>query len=61
MRVDYNDFKITGKNDRESIVSFDKHKLLGGVYDVSWHVLSRDDGHITKGSYVFKIQPPQQQ
>jgi hypothetical protein len=24
-------------------------------------VLSRDDGHITKGSYVFNIQPPQSQ
>jgi nitrogen fixation protein FixH len=24
-------------------------------------VLSRDDGHITKGTYVFSIQPPQQQ
>jgi nitrogen fixation protein FixH len=31
------------------------------VYSVSWLVLSRDDGHITKGSYVFNIQPPQSQ
>lgn len=32
-----------------------------GVYSVSWLVLSRDDGHITKGTYVFNIQSPQQQ
>jgi methionine-rich copper-binding protein CopC len=60
-RVDNNDFKITGQNDREATVTLDKSKLSGGVYSVSWLVLSRDDGHITKGTYVFNIQPPQQQ
>lgn len=60
-RVDNNDFKITGKNDREAIVTLDTSKLSNGVYTVSWLVLSRDDGHITKGSYVFNIQSPQQQ
>jgi methionine-rich copper-binding protein CopC len=60
-RVDNNDFKITGQNDREATVTLDKTKLSGGVYSVSWLVLSRDDGHITKGSYVFNIQPPQSQ
>jgi methionine-rich copper-binding protein CopC len=60
-RVDNNDFKITGQNDREATVSLDKSKLSDGVYSVSWLVLSRDDGHITKGSYVFNIQPPQSQ
>lgn len=60
-RVDNNDLKITGKNEREATVTLDKSKLSGGVYSVSWLVLSRDDGHITKGSYVFNIQPPQQQ
>ena len=60
-RVDNNDFKITGQNEREAIVTLDKSKLSGGVYSVSWLVLSRDDGHITKGTYVFNIQPPQQQ
>jgi methionine-rich copper-binding protein CopC len=59
-RVDNNDFKITGKNDREATVTLDKSKLSEGVYSVSWLVLSRDDGHITKGTYVFTIQPPQQ-
>jgi methionine-rich copper-binding protein CopC len=60
-RVDNNDFKITGKNDREATVTLDKSKLSEGVYSVSWLVLSRDDGHITKGSYVFDIQSPQHQ
>ena len=60
-RVDNNDFKITGKNDREAIVTLDTSKLSNGVYTVSWLVLSRDDGHITKGSYVFNIQSLQQQ
>jgi methionine-rich copper-binding protein CopC/nitrogen fixation protein FixH len=59
-RVD-NDFKITGKNDREATVTLDTSKLSNGVYTVSWLVLSRDDGHITKGSYVFSIQSLQQQ
>jgi methionine-rich copper-binding protein CopC len=60
-RVDNNDFKITGQNDREATVNLDKSKLSDGVYSISWLVLSRDDGHITKGSYVFNIQPPQSQ
>jgi methionine-rich copper-binding protein CopC/nitrogen fixation protein FixH len=60
-RVDNNDFKITGKNDREATVTLDTSKLSNGVYAVSWLVLSRDDGHITKGSYVFSIQSLQQQ
>ena len=57
-RVDNNDFKITGQNDREATVTLDKSNLSDGVYSVSWLVLSRDDGHITKGTYVFNIQPP---
>ena len=58
-RVDNDDFKITGKNDREATVTLDKSNLSDGVYSVSWLVLSRDDGHITKGSYVFNIKPQQ--
>ncbi|MEO6918586.1 MAG: copper homeostasis periplasmic binding protein CopC [Collimonas sp.] len=30
--------------------------LAAGVYTVVWHVLSRD-GHKTKGSYSFTVQP----
>jgi methionine-rich copper-binding protein CopC len=60
-RVDNNDFKIIGQNDREAAVTLDKNKISDGVYSVSWLVLSRDDGHITKGSYVFRVQSPQEQ
>jgi methionine-rich copper-binding protein CopC len=58
-RVDNNDFKTTGKNDRGATVSLDKNKLSDGVYSVSWLVMSQDDGIITKGAYLFSIQPLQ--
>jgi methionine-rich copper-binding protein CopC len=60
-RVDNNDFKTTGKNGRWATVSLDKNKLSDGVYSVSWLVMSRDDGIITKGTYLFIIQPQRQQ
>ena len=60
-RIDNNDFKITGQNDREASVTIDKNKISDGVYSVSWLVLSLDDGHISKGSYVFRVQSPQEQ
>ena len=60
-RVDNNDFKIIGQNDREASVTLDKNKIIDGVYSISWLVLSRDDGHISKGSYVFRVQSPQEQ
>ena len=60
-RVDNNDFEITGQNDREASVTLAKNKILDGVYSVSWLVLSLDDGHISKGSYVFRVQSPQEQ
>jgi len=60
-RVDNNDFKIIGQNDRGASVTLDKNKIPDGVYSVSWLVLSLDDGHISKGSYVFRVQSPQEQ
>jgi methionine-rich copper-binding protein CopC len=59
-RVDNNDIETTGKNDRGVTVSLDKSKLSDGVYSVSWLVMSHDDGIITKGTYLFSIQPQQQ-
>lgn len=52
-RVDKNDQTVSSNNPRESLVSIDTSKLKPGIYTVSWLALSRDDGHITKGSYVF--------
>jgi methionine-rich copper-binding protein CopC len=57
-RIDNNDFKIIGKDERGASVTLDSTKLSSGTYTISWLVLSKDDGHITKGSYVFTITDP---
>jgi methionine-rich copper-binding protein CopC len=54
-RVDNNDYKISETNTRESSVSIDTSKLQPGIHTVTWLALSKDDGHITKGSYVFTV------
>ncbi|MGI0045006.1 MAG: copper resistance CopC family protein, partial [Nitrososphaeraceae archaeon] len=54
-RVDKNDYVVSPSNPRESSISLDASKLKPGVYTVSWLVLSKDDGHISRGSYVFTI------
>ena len=51
-RIDNNDLKVLDSGKSLSI-SLDKSKIIPGVYTVNWLVLSNDDGHITKGSYVF--------
>ncbi|ALI34322.1 hypothetical protein NMY3_00108 [Candidatus Nitrosocosmicus oleophilus] len=53
-RIDNNDLKITD-SDRALSVSIDKSKITPGIYTVNWAALSKDDGHITKGSYVFSF------
>jgi methionine-rich copper-binding protein CopC len=58
-RIDNNDYAITGQNDKQATVTLDNNKIAPGVYTVSWLALSRDDGHITKGSYVFTIKSAQ--
>jgi methionine-rich copper-binding protein CopC len=55
-RIDNNDYRITGNNERQATVSLDPEKLKPDVYSVSWLALSRDDGHITRGSYIFTIR-----
>jgi methionine-rich copper-binding protein CopC len=57
-RIDNNDFKIVGQDERGASVSLDSTKLSAGTYTISWLVLSKDDGHITKGSYIFTITDP---
>lgn len=54
-RVDKNDYGVSSNNPRESSISMDTSKLEPGIYTVSWLALSMDDGHITKGSYVFTV------
>jgi methionine-rich copper-binding protein CopC len=60
VRVDNNDYTISEPNNREATITLDTSNLSAGVYTVSWLALSRDDGHISKGSYVFSISPAQQ-
>lgn len=55
VRVDGNDLK-NGDSDKTLTVSLDNTKMTPGIYTVDWAVLSKDDGHITKGSYVFTIE-----
>ena len=57
-RIDNKDFKIIGEDERGALVTLDSTKLSRGTYTISWLVLSKDDGHITKGSYVFTITDP---
>ena len=54
IRVDNNDFTVV--DSKTASITLDKSKLNPGTYTVKWIVLSKDDGHITKGSYVFSIQ-----
>ena len=53
-RIDGNDLKIAD-SDKTLSVSIDKSKITPGIYTVNWAALSKDDGHITKGSYVFSF------
>ena len=53
-RIDGNDLKIAD-SDKTLSVSIDKTKITPGIYTVNWETLSKDDGHITKGSYVFTV------
>ncbi len=53
-RIDNNDLKVSDSSKSLSI-SLDKSKVMPGTYTVNWLVLSKADGHITKGSYVFSL------
>jgi len=53
-RIDNHDLKLAG-SDKSLSVSLDKSKLISGDYTIQWLVLSKDDGFITKGSYIFSI------
>ena len=53
-RIDKSDLSLAGPEKKLSI-SLDKSKVQEGIYTVNWIVLSKDDGHITKGSYVFSL------
>lgn len=54
-RIDNNDLRASDSNKSLS-VTLDSSKVIPDVYTVNWLVLSKDDGHITKGSYVFSVE-----
>ncbi len=54
-RIDNNDLRASDSNKSLS-VTLDSSKVIPGIYTVNWLVLSKDDGHITKGSYVFSVE-----
>jgi methionine-rich copper-binding protein CopC len=53
-RVDNDDLKLVD-SEKSLSVSLDKSKMATGTYTTDWIVLSREDGHITKGSFVFSV------
>jgi methionine-rich copper-binding protein CopC len=53
-RIDNNDLQMSDP-DKSLSVSLDKSKVVPGIYTTDWLVLSKEDGHITKGSYVFTV------
>jgi methionine-rich copper-binding protein CopC len=53
-RIDNDDLMVSESNKSISN-SLDKSKVVPGTYTADWLVLSKDDGHITKGSYVFSV------
>lgn len=53
-RIDNYDLKLAG-SDKSLSVSLDKSKLISGDYTIKWLAFSKDDGFITKGSYIFSI------
>ena len=56
-RVDNKDPKLAGSANALS-VSLDKSKITPGTYTINWLVLSKDDGYITKGGYIFSLVEP---
>lgn len=53
-RIDNNDLKVS-ESDKSFSIGLDKSKVLPGIYTADWLVLSKSDGHITKGTYVFSV------
>lgn len=54
-RIDNNDLQVM-EAEKSLSVSLDRSKVVHGTYTVDWLVLSKEDGHITKGSYVFSVE-----
>jgi methionine-rich copper-binding protein CopC len=53
-RVDKNDLSLSVFEKKLS-ASLGKSKIHAGKYTVKWIVLSKEDGYLTKGSYIFSL------
>jgi methionine-rich copper-binding protein CopC len=53
-RIDNNDLKVS-ELDKSVSISLEKSKIVPGAYTADWLVLSKSDGQITKGAYVFSV------
>jgi len=53
-RVDQNDARISPDNSREMDISL-KQDLPSDIYVVVWQTQSADDGHVLRGSFLFKV------
>lgn len=53
-RVDLNDAQISSDDSREMDISL-KSSLPSDVYVVIWQTQSADDGHVLRGSFLFKV------
>ncbi len=53
-RVDKNNASVDPNDPRLFLISIDTSKG-DGTYTVSWKVLSRDDGHFSKGAFIFSV------
>ena len=42
--------------DNSLSVTLDSSKVIPRVYTINWLAVSKDDSHITKGSYVFSVE-----
>lgn len=54
--VDNRDAHVSGDNAKEMVVTLPL--LKAGTYVVVWRTQSADDGHITGGSFIFRIAAP---
>ncbi|MGE5335437.1 MAG: copper resistance protein CopC, partial [Nitrososphaerota archaeon] len=54
--VDNRDAHVSGDNAKEMVVTVPL--LKAGTYVVVWRTQSADDGHITGGSFIFRIAAP---
>lgn len=54
-RIDENDLQVL-EAEKSLSISLDKSKVVPGTFTTYWLVLSKNDGHLSKGSYGFSVK-----